>query len=75
MEKKHENPPENLCSILPIMHGIDSYSARSKYHLTIKNLVCTHFYGPLILGVWLPDYKSLKGNIILGLKLTFLYRE
>ena len=27
MEKKHENYPGNFCFMLPIMHGIDSYSA------------------------------------------------
>ena len=36
MEKKHEYPHGNFCSVLRIMHGIDSYSARSKHHLTIK---------------------------------------
>ena len=56
MEKNHKNPPGNLCPGVPIMHPIGSCSARSKYHLTIKkNLVCTHFYGPLTLEVWLND--------------------
>ena len=39
MEKKHENPPGNFCSMSPIMHCIVSYSAGSKYYLTIKNVV------------------------------------
>ena len=43
MEKKHANPPGNFCSMLPIMHGIDSFSARSEYHLAIKILLCRHF--------------------------------
>ena len=58
MEKKHKNPPGNCCPRVLIMHSIGSCSARSKYHLTIKNLVCTHFYGPVILDVWLPDYNE-----------------
>ena len=36
MEKKHKNPLGNFCPRVPIMHAIDSCSARSKYHLTIK---------------------------------------
>ena len=56
MKKKHKNPPVNFCPRMPIRHAIDCYSARSKYHLFI---VCKHFYGPLILDVWLPDYISL----------------
>ena len=36
--KKHENPPGNFYSVLPIMHAIDCYSARSEYHSTIKNI-------------------------------------
>ena len=36
MEKKQENSPGNFFSTLPIMHGIDFYSVRSKYHSTIK---------------------------------------
>ena len=35
MEKKHKNPPGNFCLMVPFMHAIDFYSARSKYHLTI----------------------------------------
>ena len=46
MEKKHKNPSENFCPGVPIMHPIGSCLARSKYHLTIKKLVCMHFYGP-----------------------------
>ena len=56
MEKKHANPPGNFRSILPMINGTDSYSARSKYHLTIKNLVRTDFDSPLILEIWLSDY-------------------
>ena len=29
MEKEHKNPPGNFCLRVPIMHGVDSYSARS----------------------------------------------
>ena len=36
MEENHENPPGNFCSTSSIMHGIDSHSARSICHLTIK---------------------------------------
>ena len=36
MENTNENPPGNFCSMLPIIHGIDSYSARSKCYLAIK---------------------------------------
>ena len=39
------------------MQGIDSYLARSKYHLTIKNLACTHFYGP-------PDSGGLVARLL-----------
>ena len=46
MEKKHKNPLGTLCSRVPIMHAIDYYSARSKYHLTIGNLVCTYLRSP-----------------------------
>ena len=35
-KETHKNPPGNFCPRVPIMHGIDSYSARPKYHLTIK---------------------------------------
>ena len=56
MEKNNKNPPRNFCPRVPIMHGIDSYSARSKYHLTIKNLVSTHFYGP-------PDFRGLAAQL------------
>ena len=34
---------EMVCSMTPIMHGIDSYSARSIYHLTIKKLCMYSF--------------------------------
>ena len=34
--EKHENPPRNFYSMVPIIDGIDSYLAKSKYHLTIK---------------------------------------
>ena len=34
--KETGNPPENFCLLLPIMQGIDYYSARSKYHSTIE---------------------------------------
>ena len=40
IEKRHKNRPGNLCSRVPIMHGIDSCSARSRSHLTIGNLMC-----------------------------------
>ena len=46
MESKHKSPPGNFSARVPTMHGIDSYSARSKYDLTIKNRVCTHIYDP-----------------------------
>ena len=46
MEKKHKKLAGNFCPGVQIMHSNRSCSARSKYHLTIKNLVCTHFYGP-----------------------------
>ena len=36
MEKNHRNPPGNFCPMVPIMNGIDSYSTRCEYHLTIK---------------------------------------
>ena len=36
MEKKHETPSGNFCSMLPTMHGIDCCSARSKYYLTTR---------------------------------------
>ena len=48
--KKHKNPPGIFCPRVPIMHDIDSYSARFKYHLTLNKLVCTHFYGPSDFG-------------------------
>ena len=54
--KKHGNPLGNFCSMLLIMHGIDSYSARSKSHITIKTSYVRLFTVPLILEVWLPDY-------------------
>ena len=57
MEKKHENPPENFCSVSPIMQGIDSYSARSKYYFTVKRM-CAFLTVPLSLKVQLPDYKD-----------------
>ena len=41
VEKKHENPPGNFCPRVPIA---------SKYHLTIRNLICTHFYVSLDFG-------------------------
>ena len=44
MEKKHKNPPGNFCPMLPIMHGIDSYSAGSKYHLTIKKTLYVRIF-------------------------------
>ena len=50
MEKKHKNPLVNFCPMVPTVHVIDSYSARSKYHVTIENLVCPHFYGALDAG-------------------------
>ena len=56
MEKKHKNRPKNFCPSVPIMHGIDSYLARSKYYLTIKNIVCTHFYGS-------PDFGGLAARL------------
>ena len=66
MEKKHESPPGNYCSMSLIMHGINSYSARCKYHLTLKKLVCKHFYSPLILEVWLPDLYSVFNDVSWG---------
>ena len=69
MEKKHEKP---FCSMFPIMHGIDSYSARSKYYLTIKNLVCAHLYGPLISEV---GCKTKKIGIRVILPYDFLYLQ
>ena len=30
MEKKHGNPPVNFCSMLPIVHVIDSFMKRHK---------------------------------------------
>ena len=44
MEKKHENPPEKFCSVLQIMHSIDSYSVKSKYHLTIKKTLYVRIF-------------------------------
>ena len=41
MEKRHKNRPGNLCPRVPIMHGIDSCSARSRSHLSVGNLMCT----------------------------------
>ena len=38
MEKKRENPPRNFCSVLPIMHGTESCSERSKYNLTLISM-------------------------------------
>ena len=55
MEKKHKNPPGKFCSRVPIMHGRDSYSARSKYHLTIKN---SHFT--------VPDFGGLAARLLVG---------
>ena len=44
-------PPGNFCSMLPIMHGIDSYSA---YLLTKKTLYVRIFSVLLIFGVGCP---------------------
>ena len=69
MEKKHESPPGNFCSMIPIMHDIDSYSARSKYHLTIKNPCIYAFLQSPIFGVWLPDdgvhgtFNNISANV------------
>ena len=52
MEKKHENPRGDFWSMLPIMHGIDTYSLRSKYQNT---LYVHNFMVPLIFVVWLPE--------------------
>ena len=41
-KKKHKNLPRSICSMLPTMYGIDSYSARPKNLLTMKNLVCKY---------------------------------
>ena len=46
MEKKHESPPRNSYSMLPIMHGIDYYSEKSKYYLIIKKHCMYVFYTP-----------------------------
>ena len=43
--KRNKNPSVNFCPVVPTMQVIDSYLARSKYHVTIENLVCPHFYG------------------------------
>ena len=56
MEKKLKSPSGNFCPRVPIMHAIGSYSARSKYHLTIKNVFCTHFCGP-------PDFGGLDARL------------
>ena len=57
MEKKHKNPPGNVCPRVPIMHGINFYSAGFKYHLTIKKTLYVRILGSLTLEVWLPDYN------------------
>ena len=49
------------------MQGIDSYSARSKYHLTIKNLVCTHFYD-------LADVLGLTARLLAIKVSALIYR-
>ena len=61
MEKKHENRRGNFCSMLLIMHGKHSYSAISNYHLTIKKLVCMHFYSPLDFGGLAARLQCLVG--------------
>ena len=50
MEKKHKIPPGRFCPRVTTIHAIDSYSARSKYYLTIKKPLCTHFYGAFDFG-------------------------
>ena len=56
MEKKHQNFPGKFCSMQLIMHGRNCYPARSKYLLTIKNLVSTHFNGS-------PDFWGLASRL------------
>ena len=67
MGRKHKNPPGNFCPRVPIMHSIDSYLARSKYHLTIKNLVCKHFYGPPDFGGLAAEYYCVEEYELCGL--------
>ena len=69
IEKKQENPPDNFCSMLPIMHSIDSYSVRPKYHLTIKKpcmyafLRSLDFSGVGYPTLWLfRNISALNGN-------------
>ena len=41
----------------PMLHGIDSYLARPKYHLTIKKPGMYHFHD-------LPDFGGLTARLI-----------
>ena len=58
--KEETSPPppplEIFCSMLPIMHGVDSYSVSSKYLLTIKKPCLYAFYGP-------PDFRGLAAQL------------
>ena len=53
--------------MLPIVHGIDSYSAISTYHLTIKK-PCTYAFLRSLdfwAGIWLPDCKCRSSTSFL----------
>ena len=58
--KKHENLPGNLCSMLLIMHGIDSYSARSKCHVRIFTVPPD--FGGLAAGLEIDHTKVVVVN-------------
>ena len=73
MEKKHENTLGNSCSLLPIMHGTHSCSARFKY-LTIKKPYVRIFKVPIILGFGFPTILMTYTIFILFDIFTLTYQ-
>ena len=64
MEKKHENLTGNFFSILTIMHGIDSFSAKIQILFNHQKTLYAGlriFMVPMILEIWMPDYED-SGN-------------
>ena len=56
MEKELKNPPGYFCQRVPIMHLIDSYSAGTKYHLTIEKPRMCAF-------LWYPDFGGFVARL------------
>ena len=59
MGKKHEDPSENFCPRVPIMHGKDLLFGKIQISFNHQKLDMYSFYG-------FPDFRGLTARLIIA---------